>query len=44
MAVTTRFQDYDLMRRQIKAFIQMILNLGNTSAAEYDEQVPDPAT
>lgn len=36
MAVTTQFQDYDLMRDQIRGFIQMILNLGNTPIEDFD--------
>lgn len=37
MAVTTQFQDYELMRSQIKGFIRMILNLGNTPPEDFDE-------
>ena len=36
MAVTTRFQDYELMRSQIKGFIRMILRLGNAPDEELE--------
>ncbi len=35
--VTTEFHDYALMRAQITAFAQMVLNLGNKPVSAFNE-------